>query len=83
MKKENEKKTTLKKLRERIIFELINPEIIGTSSEKNITKILDMIQEEYCNERNMVINFSMGITSRMNHDDIVRKFDETYRVSNK
>ena len=75
-------KTTLHRLEEKINNAFpTTSETIGTERERIVVEILDLLREEYDNERDMVIKFSMGITPRMNHDDIVNKFDETYRIN--
>lgn len=79
----NKRKTTLHRLEEKILNAFpTTSETIGTEKEKAVVEILDLLREEYDNEKDMVIHFSMGITPRMNHDDIVNKFDETYRINN-
>lgn len=70
---ENKKKTTLQRLEEKIL------NAFPVQNEK-IVEILLLLREEYENEKKMVINFSIGITPRMNYQDIVDNFDETYRV---
>ena len=71
---ENKKKTTLQRLEEKIL------NAFPVQNEK-IVEILHLLREEYENEKKMVINFSIGITPRMNYQDIVDNFDETYRVA--
>lgn len=70
---ENKKKTTLQRLEEKIL------NAFPVQNEK-IVEILLLLREEYENEKKMVINFSIGITPRMNYQDILNNFDETYRV---
>lgn len=73
-------KTTLHKLEEKINYTFpTTSETIGTERERIVVEILDLLREEYDNERDMVIKFAMGITPRMNHDDIVKCFDNKYR----
>lgn len=74
------KKTTLQRLEEKVL-DVFNFKEIQLGSEKHETfiKILDLFKQEYDNERDMVIKFAMGITPRMNHDDIVKSFDNKYR----
>lgn len=79
----NKKKTTLHRLEEKILNAFpTTSETIGTEKEKVVVEILYLLREEYDNEKNMVIHFSMGVTPRMNCDDISKKFDETYRIAN-
>jgi hypothetical protein len=76
-------KTTLHKLEEKINNAFpTTSETIGTERERIVVEILDLLREEYDNERDMVIHFSMGVTPRMNCDDISKKFDETFRITN-
>jgi hypothetical protein len=76
-------KTTLHKLEEKINNAFpTTSETIGTERERIVVEILDLLREEYDNERDMVIHFSMGVTPRMNFDDISNKFDETFRITN-
>jgi hypothetical protein len=72
-------KTTLHRLEEKINKAYpTTSETIGTERERIVVEILDLLREEYDNERDMVIHFSMGVTQRMDYQDIEKKFDETF-----
>ena len=72
-------KTTLHRLEEKINKAYpTTSETIGTEKERAVVEILDLLREEYDNEREMVLKFATGITPRMDYEDIVKKFDETF-----
>ncbi len=77
----NKRKSTLQKLEEKIqnTFPKTS-ENKGSEKEKIVSEILYLLREEYYSERDMVINFAIGITPRMNFEDITKKFDETFRL---
>ena len=74
-------KTTLHRLEEKINKAYpTTSETIGTERERIVVEILDLLREEYDNEKEMVLKFATGITPRMDYEDIVKKFDETFRL---
>lgn len=76
-------KTTLHRLEEKILNAFpTTSETIGTEKEKAIVEILDLLREEYDNEKEMVLKFAIGVTPRMDYEDIVKMFDETFRITN-
>lgn len=75
-------KTTLHRLEEKINNAFpTTSETIGTERERIVVEILDLLREEYDNEKEMVLKFATGITPRMDYEDIVKKFDETFRLT--
>jgi hypothetical protein len=72
-------KTTLHRLEIKILNAFpTTSETIGTEKERAVVEILDLLREEYDNEREMVLKFATGITPRMDYEDIEKKFDETF-----
>jgi hypothetical protein len=76
-------KTTLHRLEEKINNAFpTTSETLGTERERIKIEILDLLREEYDNEKEMLLKFAIGVTPRMDYEDIVKMFDETFRITN-
>ena len=77
-----ENKTTLHRLEDKIIKSYPTTyETIGTERERIVVEILDLLREEYDNEKEMVLKFATGITPRMDYEDIVKMFEKKFRIN--